>query len=228
MRLLEIQINHISMQLYCDAFLLDANQKLMFMSFWGNETVSLEFFARITIPNHEFGIRDIGFVEEENMPLQKNICVGDPKTLKKFVTKTTHSTIVGTQCHVFIFDERLLKPDRMNMQSIIYREPDESDPSYWDRVWREVKQTSRIGLLDDWKDVLLEWCIQKNWLTELQGFYLQGHQLLLIEKDFNQAVQNGLTEGALTIPPTLYTAPHKAVPETVKEAQSSGQLALLL
>ncbi|WP_198263462.1 hypothetical protein [sulfur-oxidizing endosymbiont of Gigantopelta aegis] len=44
--------------LYVDAFLIDQSQ-LVFLSVWGRDTALQEFFARLTLPKSEQGLREI-------------------------------------------------------------------------------------------------------------------------------------------------------------------------
>lgn len=189
-----------SSSLFMDAYALEGD-RWIFGSFWASETVLQEFFARLTLANHEFGLRSFTTVDA-NGNLHKRINVGDAAKLSKITAKTPSSTIVGSLCNVWIFDPALQKPDRSNGECYVLTDKNVDSDILAIRIWGAVKDLSALPLLDHWKDRILKALYTNEWIIPLNGFGVGGFRVSLPAATFEELVSEGIRTGSLPIQPS--------------------------
>ena len=185
--------------LFMDAYALEGD-RWVFGSFWGNETVLQEFFARLTLPNHEIGLRSFT-VESASGEFHKRIQVGDAGRLSKLTARTPATTIVGSLCNVWIFDPALQKPDRSSGECYVLSQADDLADDIHLRLWDAIKDLSPLPLLDHWKNCLLPVIDDREWIIPLTGIGVQGYRVSLPAEPFEVIVSEGIRLATLTLQP---------------------------
>ena len=94
--------------LYVDASLVDAYDKLLFLSLWGRDTAIQEFLAGISLANEEGGINSF-FLSTGNKangdPQRKLIQIGEAKRLNHYTGRMPASNVFGgDMAHLWVFD----------------------------------------------------------------------------------------------------------------------------
>ncbi len=178
--------------LYVDAFLLDQS-KLIFLSVWGRDTALQEFFARLTLPKSEQGLREIHL---ENLDTDQTVYVDIPdiEELTK-VNGRAQSKIFGSLSHVFIYDKLADKPDSLNNKALlIYRDKEEQPDT-----WEIIKEACHLPLLDHWKKYVLKTFEEQGWLRYLTGEAIHAIKLDLIRSDVEDLMESAIKDGILTL-----------------------------
>jgi hypothetical protein len=182
--------------LFADSYLLDANSRLLFLSLWGSEAAVQEFFARLTLPNHELGLRYFTLVRVGERTVVEAWQVKD---LQKITAKTPASGILGALCHVWLYMPALRELDRSGGNGYLLRLPDEPQEVFEARQWALVKELSQIPLLDEWREELLVQ-VRAMGMTELNGSGVSGIHLNIKQECLVELVQIRLRDGRLTVP----------------------------
>lgn len=180
--------------LFLDAYLMDG-ERWIFGSFWGSETTMQEFFARLTLSNHEQGLRSFTLQSAAGENLR--IYAGRVADLTKVTGKTPATTVLGSLCNVWIFDPALQKPDRTNGEAYIIGRSSETRAQMWLRAWASVQSLSHVPLLAHWRDEVMELLATNEWLKQLTGVSVQGFRIALPAEAFEQAISHGVKTGLL-------------------------------
>lgn len=182
--------------LFVDAYLMDG-ERWIFGSFWGSETTMQEFFARLTLANHEQGLRS--FTLQSATGERQRIFAGRVDDLTKVTGRTPNTTVLGSFCNVWIFDPALQKPDRTNGEAYIIGRPSESRAQMWLRAWASVQSLSQVPLLDHWRDEVMELLTANEWLKPLIGVGVQGYRIAIPAEAFEGAISQGVKAGLLAL-----------------------------
>lgn len=182
--------------LFVDAYLVDS-ERWIFGSFWGSETTMQEFFARLTLTNHEQGLRS--FTLQSSTGEHQRIFAGRADDLTKVTGRTPGSTVLGSFCNVWIFDPALQKPDRTNGEAYIIGRPSESRAQMWLRAWASVQSLSQVPLLEHWRDEVMELLTANEWLKPLMGVGVQGYRIAIPAEAFEGVISQGLKAGLLAL-----------------------------
>lgn len=182
--------------LFVDAYLMDG-ERWIFGSFWGSETTMQEFFARLTLSNHEQGLRS--FTLQSATGERQRIFAGRVDDLTKVTGRTPNTTVLGSFCNVWIFDPALQKPDRTNGEAYIIGRPSESRAQMWLRAWASVQSLSQAPLLEHWRDELMELLTANEWLKPLIGVGVQGYRIAIPAEAFESAISQGVKTGLLAL-----------------------------
>lgn len=185
-----------STPLFVDAYLMDG-ERWIFGSFWGSETTMQEFFARLTLSNHEQGLRS--FTLQSATGERQRIFAGRVDDLTKVTGRTPNTTVLGSVCNVWIFDPALQKPDRTNGEAYIIGRPSESRAQMWLRAWASVQSLSQVPLLEHWRDEVMELLTANEWLKPLIGVGVQGYRIALPADAFESAICQGVKTGLLAL-----------------------------
>lgn len=185
-----------STPLFVDAYLMDG-ERWIFGSFWGSETTMQEFFARLTLANHEQGLRS--FTLQSATGERQRIFAGRVDDLTKVTGRTPNNTVLGSFCNVWIFDPALQKPDRTNGEAYIIGRPSESRAQMWLRAWASVQSLSQIPLLEHWRDEVMELLTASEWLKPLMGVGVQGYRIAIPAEAFEGAISQGVKTGLLAL-----------------------------
>lgn len=176
--------------LYVDAFLLDQTQ-LIFLSVWGRDTALQEFFARLTLPKSEQGLREIHL---ENLDSNQTHFVDIPDSEKMDkTTGRTQSKLFGQLSHVFIYDKLAVKPDALNNRALLFYQDTKPD------IWEIVKEACHLPLLDHWKAVVLAEFQQQGWIQTLNGMGIHAIKIHFIQQEVESLLERRIKEGVLTL-----------------------------
>lgn len=182
--------------LFVDAYLMDG-ERWIFGSFWGSETTMQEFFARLTLANHEQGLRS--FTLQSATGERQRIFAGSVDDLTKVTGRTPNTTVLGSFCNVWIFDPALQKSDHTNGEAYIIGRPNESRAQMWLRAWASVQSLSQVPLLEHWRDELMELLTANEWLKPLMGVGVQGYRIAIPAEAFEGAISQGVKAGLLAL-----------------------------
>lgn len=182
--------------LFVDAYLMDG-ERWIFGSFWGSETTMQEFFARLTLSNHEQGLRS--FTLQSATGERQRIFAGRVDDLTKVTGRTPNTTVLGSFCNVWIFDPALQKPDRTNGEAYIIGRPSESRAQMSLRAWASVQSLSQVPLLDHWRNEVMELLTANEWLKPLIGVGVQGYRIAIPAEAFEGAISQGVKAGLLAL-----------------------------
>lgn len=201
------RVDESSMPMFADAYLLDGD-RWVFGSFWGNETALQEFFARLTLPHHEEGLRGFTLVPSTGDPIKINAIQAND--LSKITAKTPPTTVLGAFCHAWIFDPRLQKPDRSNGEAFVLGMLDESSEHVLQRAWSRIQELSQLPLLDHWRDELMQLLLRNEWITPLRGQGVQGFRISLPAAEFESTISYGVKRNVFSVEPaTRSSAVHQ-------------------
>lgn len=218
------QIDEIA-DLYVDAFLLDQS-KLIFLSVWGRDTALQEFFARLTLPKSEQGLREIHL---ENLDTDQTVYVDIPdiENLTK-VNGRSQSKIFGTLSHVFIYDKLADKPDSLNNKALLIYRDNEEQPD----IWEIIKEACHLPLLDHWKNYVIKTFEEQGWLSYLTGEAVHAIKLDLNRSDVEDIMESAIKDGILTLKegeskpdipqPTAKQAPEQE-PNSLQDARKAAK-----
>lgn len=195
-----LKVNEASAQMFCDAFIGDEGN-FIFGSFWGNETVLLEFFARLTLPASEFGIRELNL--SSNKGERYKLSIPKSADLQKIAARTPPNTILGSLCHVFIYDVVLRSPNRTTGEAYVFGLPDQNRDDTEDRMWSQVQDLSPVPVLDHWRGCLMPILLAREWVVEIDCFGLTAFKISLVIDLFEQLITDGLRSGDLLLRPCL-------------------------
>ncbi len=198
--------------LFVDAYLMDG-ERWIFGSFWGSETTMQEFFARLTLSNHEQGLRS--FTLQSATGERQRIFAGRVDDLTKVTGRTPNTTVLGSFCNVWIFDPALQKPDRTNGEAYIIGRPSESRAQMWLRAWASGQSLSQVPLLDHWRDEVMELLTANEWLKPLIGVGVQGYRIAIPAEAFEGAISQGVKTGLLALEENATDAYQSSAPQGV-------------
>lgn len=187
--------------LFLDAYLLDG-EHWVFGSFWGSETTMQEFFARLTLPNHEEGLRAFTLVSGAK---RVRIHAGQVGDLIKVVGKTPPTTVLGALCNVWIFDPALQQPNRSAGEAYVIGLPNETPSELLARAWTVIQDLSQIPLLEHWCDDVMDVLNYNDWIVPLDGQGVKGIRVSLPAAALESAISDGVKRDIFSI------APHAAL-----------------
>lgn len=193
------QVAESPMPIFSDAYLLDGD-RWIFGSFWANETALQEFFARLSLPNHEQGLRQ--FTLKHSGLEDVKIRAGHAADLTKLTAKTPATSVLGVLCNVWIFDPVLQKPNRSNGEAFVMGATEESQEHIWLRAWSAVQELSQIPLLDHWQEHVMQLLADQEWITPLTGHGAQGYRISLPAESLEQAISDSFKRNQLAIEAT--------------------------
>lgn len=176
--------------LYVDAFLTDQSQ-LIFLSVWGRDTALQEFFARLTLPKSEQGLREI-HLENLNTNQTHFIDIPDIEKLEK-TNGRAQSKVFGQLSHVFIYDKLAIKPDALNNRALLFYLDEKPD------IWEIVKEACHLPLLDHWKETVLSTFEQQGWIQTLNGEGIQAIKVNFVHQYVESVLAQQIKEGCLAL-----------------------------
>ena len=178
---------------FVDAFLLDANNEIAFISLIGKDTALQEFRARWSLPASQGGLTDFQ-VETDNSTIR--LFLGEIKKMQ-MVSGRLSTHLFGDLIQLWLFKELSQKPDYANRQAIQLYRPDDDADAIQDNLWTLIKDLSHLPLLDEWRAVIVNLLIEKQWITTWQGVGLLAHQLHLPEEELALLLHANIQSGAL-------------------------------
>lgn len=144
--------------LKCDSCVANEKSELIFISIWGRETAIQELLAKLTIgETTKHGLSEIKFNNHNQVRLAEGQQYAK-RTLK------VNKTLFGSLIHVFIFDKRIIEPNRDSKSMItLYRKDAISvTPCYFDAI----KHLTSVPLLEHWAEEVVLIAKQQEMINE--------------------------------------------------------------
>jgi len=150
---------------FVEAFLLDSNNEIAFISLIGKDTALQEFRARWSLPASQGGLTDFQ-VETDDSTLR--LFLGEIKKMQTLSGRlSTH--LFGDLIQLWLFKELSQTPNYANRQAIQLYRPDDDADAIQDNLWTLIKDLSHLPLLDEWRVVIVDLLVEKQWITTWQG-----------------------------------------------------------
>ena len=183
--------------LYADAALVDAYDKLLFLSLWGRDTAIQEFLAGISLANEEGGINSFFLTtgkRESGEPLRKLVQIGEAKRLNHHSGRMPASNVFGgDMAHLWVFDRLVTDPDLATRRTIaISRAVDTASVSTvsQSRIWQLTKAICHLPLLDHWAETIIKRFYERDWIKDFNGIGVNG---ALIDLNLNEEVEDEIS-----------------------------------
>ncbi len=179
--------------IYCDAWVADDDDWLVFASFWGRDTAIQEFLARLTLSTAEDGINQLYLTGGT----AKTLRIGNPERLDKLTGRMPKANLFGDIVQLWLFDKTVREPDYANHKAVRLQQPSEDFPKQ--EGWELLKLVSPLPLLDPWQSILTELARSEGWLKIHAGFKLVALAIELPEQTFEQQISRLIQAGMLTV-----------------------------
>ncbi|RQR79190.1 hypothetical protein DIE11_17505 [Burkholderia sp. Bp9012] len=186
--------------LMADAYIGDESGNLVFLSVWGRDTATQAFLARLTLGPAESGLEQF-HLQTGGGALQ--VFVGQVDRLQKCSGRSFRRTLFGSLVHLWLFDQRCVKPDQANASALALL-PRGHDHEI-DRLWRLVRDTCPLPLLDHWRDTVLGELRDRHMLNRLPTALgpLDGYRLAIDVPAITQALGKLIRQQDLAASPSL-------------------------
>lgn len=183
--------------LMADGCVGDEHGHLVFLSVWARDTAVQEFLARLTLGRSEEGLDRFHLVTEQGPSIP--VFVGNVDGLEKCLTRAYRRTLFGSMVHLWLFDQRCVKPDKANASALALLPRTVSDDT--ERLWALVQETCPLPLLDHWRDAVLELLRSQDMLTRLPLALgpLEGYRLALDVPALTTALGALIRDGRLDV-----------------------------
>jgi hypothetical protein len=179
--------------IFCDAWVADGDEMLVFASFWGRDTAIQELLARLTLSTAEDGLTQLYLTGGA----AKTLRVGNPDRLDKLTGRMPKTNLFGDIAQLWLFDKTVREPDFSNRKVYRLARPDQADPTQ--DFWDMIKLVSHLPLLDSWQAVLTGLARSEGWLKIHQGYHLNALAIELPEQAFESRVTRLIQAGELTV-----------------------------
>ena len=190
-------------ELFVDALATGRNGELWFLSVWGRDTAVQEFRARLSLPPQEGGLSEFRVGGAHGyMPVD----VGNAERLQQLTGRMPQASLFGAIVHLWLYHRLTVEPDPVHRRAVLLCRPDSNqgandrDPMPRQRVWNAVRQTCHLPLLPEWRDVILDACTERGWITNHSGFGIDAVVLDLGDAGLEDLITGLIREGRLTIP----------------------------
>jgi hypothetical protein len=194
--------------LFCDAYVTDQNQRLIFISLIGRDTAIQQLLASFSLPLQSGGLDRISFRSSSDV-----ILIGDHARLEKHSGRLPKS-IFGVLNQTWIFDPICQRPDHANKTAWLldFVEPAKASVMPGQSpLWPTIKMLSALPLLDHWESALVKQIahVESN-VTAVGVTTIK----VSLDPDYEAIVSELVKTGVLVVP----ASPHPSV---------SGQLELV-
>lgn len=195
--------------LYADAALVDAYDKLLFLSLWGRDTAIQEFLAGISLANEEGGINSFFLstgIRHTGDPMRKLVQIGEAKRLNHYSGRMPASNVFGgDMAHLWIFDRLVTDPDLANRRTIAISKSDKGSeikdqPVSQSRIWQLTKAICHLPLLDHWADIVIKQFYSREWIKDFNGIGVNGALIdLSLGEEVEDEISTLIRDGVLTL-----------------------------
>lgn len=193
-------------ELFADAVLVDAYDKLLFISLWGRDTAIQEFLARITLSQDEGGLQSFCLTADPGgEQRRKCVLVGETKRLDHYSGRMPGQNVFGDMAHLWIFDRLVAEPDLSNRRTIaLFRasdvHPNEVTHNARHRIWQVAKSLCHLPLLDHWAATVIDTFYQRDWIKDLRGIGVDGAMIdLSLGDEIEDEISHLIRKGVLTL-----------------------------
>lgn len=185
---------------------------LVFLSVWARDTAIQQFLARLTLGRAEDGLDQFHLITDQggSMP----VFVPSVERLEKRLTRSYRRTLFGSLVNLWLFDRRCVRPDKSTTSALALLPRTAADPT--SRLWRLVKETCPLPLLDHWQETVMALLRERDMLRDLPVALgpLQGFRLGLDAPALTEALGSLIRQGVLT----TYPASQPAIAQRSLEA----------
>lgn len=156
--------------IWADACLRDSEGQLLFLSLYGRDGSLMQILAAIELGRQaQQGVDTLHLTETDGS--RHTVYIADTKRLDKYSGRLPRGNLFGQLNQTWLFDKRLLKPDRVNRIGWVLRHTTDDDltssmPSD-ERVWQLINLLSPVALRDAWRGSILAWLQDHQALTVL-------------------------------------------------------------
>lgn len=175
--------------LYLDAVVTNPDNKVQFLSVWGRDGAMQHFFASLTLPMSEGGLRVMTVALPDKQKLVLDFA--QAKSLNKRTTRLPKFTQVGEWVHTWLIHPSLLKPSGQSMTLL------SASPLAWSDLWPTLKQLCHLPLLENWKAALQP--ALQPYIDTLPSHGVFAYQLNLPIEAIESLISEALKQGALSI-----------------------------
>jgi len=193
--------------LYADAALVNAYDKLLFLSLWGRDTAIQEFLAGISLANEEGGINSF-FLKtgkrDSGESIRKLVQIGESKRLNHHSGRMPASNVFGgDMAHLWVFDRLVTDPDLANRRTIaISRAVDTASVSTvsQSRIWHLTKAICHLPLLDHWAETIVKRFYEREWIKDFNGIGVSGALIdLSLSEEVEDEISSLIRDGVLCL-----------------------------
>ncbi|WP_229332891.1 hypothetical protein [Halomonas sp. KAO] len=187
------------LDLYADAFCIGRNRECLFLSLWGRDTALQELLARLTLPTADNGLDTLHLCQDDT---RHAMVFGDMDRYSRRSARL-RQTRFGTLVHVWIFDQRCITPDRVNLHGIALLDDVEGAFPIDDQLWPRVQELSPLPLLDHWQMAVMTLLHTQHAVLPApfsQG-PIQAWEISLDESDLAPRLSGMIRAGVLTPEP---------------------------
>jgi len=194
--------------LYVDASLVDAYDKLLFLSLWGRDTAIQEFLAGISLANEEGGINSFFLssgAKANGDPQRKLVQIGETKRLNHYTGRMPASNVFGgDMAHLWVFDRLVTDPDLANRRTIAISKVDsdsvDDKTAAQNRIWQLTKAICHLPLLDHWAETIIQTFYEREWIKDFNGIGVNGALIdLSLAEEVEEEVTRLIRDGALAL-----------------------------
>lgn len=182
--------------LMADACVGDDQGNLVFVSLWARDTAIQQFIARLTLGADSDGLDQFHLVTAQGSSIP--FFIGSVDRLEKRMTRVYRRTLFGSMVNLWLFDRRCTRPDKSNASALALLPRSADDPTA--RLWRLVRDTCPLPLLDHWQDQVLAHLRAHAMLQRLPVAIgpLDGYRLTIDVPALTQALGELIRHGSLT------------------------------
>lgn len=195
--------------LYADAVLVDAYDKLLFLSLWGRDTAIQEFLAGVSLAHEEGGINSFFLstgIKENGDPLRKLVQIGEAKRLNHYSGRMPANNVFGgDMAHVWIFDRLATDPDLANRRTIAISRTDneaaiKEKAASQSRLWQLTKAICHLPLLDHWAEIVIRRFYDREWIKDFNGIGVNGALIdLSLGEEVEDEISTLIKDGVLAL-----------------------------
>lgn len=179
--------------LKCDSCIANDNSELIFMSIWGRDTAIQELFAKLTIgETNKHGFFDIKLNHHR-------VFLAEGRQYTKRTLKLS-KTQFGSLIHAFIFDKRIIEPNRdSNSMISIYKIED--IPTIHNYYFEAIKTLSSVPILEKWSTKIVEIAIQEQMICEHKPILgnINATTIIVNDNTLTQIMSQSIQDGLLTL-----------------------------
>lgn len=193
--------------LMADACVCNEQGEFIFLSVWARDTAIQQFIARLTLGRAEDGLDQFHLITKQGGSVP--VSVGAVDRLEKRLTRAYRRTLFGSMTNLWLFDRRCTQPEKSTASALALLPRSANDPTA--RLWRLVKDTCPLPLLEHWQAPVLALLRDREMLKALPTALgpLQGFRLGLDVPLLTDALGELIRQDVLT----AYPAPLSAATE---------------
>lgn len=176
--------------LKCDSCITN-DKELIFMSLWGRETSMQELLAKLTIgEKNKLGLTNIKFDGHQ-------VVLSNEQQYTKRILKVR--TIFGTLIHTFIFDMRIIEPDRDSNSMICLYAKEIMPNERFERYFHAIKTLTSVPILEHWADKVVD--IAKQMIHEHKPIVgnISATTITVNDITLTQTMSHLIKNGTLTL-----------------------------